>query len=215
MTLVQRWSADIPLLQTSEMRSTHILVLPPLFEEANRMRRTIVQLMRILDTHGHGVTLPDLPGMGENPALAAGISLREMTDALARLSRQIQQSSQRTVVASFRSGALLDHAVCADGYWRFAPEDGASLLRVMDRMPRDFSDYLSSLTSISRECVGTSSLSERDVLRTVRLTSDKSPACLRVTSPPLWRWAEPGEVPGLAETLANDLSLWTSQCASS
>ena len=49
-------------------RDTRLLVIPPLFEEANKLRRQIVEIMRRLDDAGIDSVLPDLPGCNESKA---------------------------------------------------------------------------------------------------------------------------------------------------
>src|SRR3546814_11084271 len=46
--------------------SATILIVPPLFEEANRTRRTLVLAMRALAAEGFAALLPDLPGQNES-----------------------------------------------------------------------------------------------------------------------------------------------------
>src|SRR3546814_16734741 len=43
-----------------------IVIVPPLFEEANRTRRTLVLAMRALAADGFAAVLPDLPGPNES-----------------------------------------------------------------------------------------------------------------------------------------------------
>ena len=43
-----------------------IMILPSLFEEANRMRRILVEVMRGLVASGLASALPDLPGTNES-----------------------------------------------------------------------------------------------------------------------------------------------------
>src|SRR3546814_4854209 len=45
---------------------TTVLFVPPLFEEANRTRRTLVLAMRALAAQGFAALLPDLPGQNES-----------------------------------------------------------------------------------------------------------------------------------------------------
>ena len=48
--------------------------------------------------------------------------------------------------------------------------------------------------------------------RVVRLSSDPAPADRHVDASPLWRRAEPGDNPALAELLADDIAAWIAAC---
>src|SRR3546814_2798116 len=56
--------------------SATILIVPPLFEEANRTRRTLVLAMRALAAEGFAALLPDLPGQNESqvPLIEAALT---------------------------------------------------------------------------------------------------------------------------------------------
>src|SRR3546814_7955467 len=64
---------------------TTVLFVPPLFEEANRTRRTLVLAMRALAAQGFAALLPDLPG--PNASLVPLISSEEHTSELQSLMR--------------------------------------------------------------------------------------------------------------------------------
>ena len=49
-------------------RTARLMILPPLFDEHNKLRRPIVSVMRRLDRAGIDSVLPDLPGCNESPA---------------------------------------------------------------------------------------------------------------------------------------------------
>ncbi|MCI1143823.1 hypothetical protein MOP88_18565 [Sphingomonas sp. WKB10] len=46
----------------------------------------------------------------------------------------------------------------------------------------------------------------------MRLSSDPAPADRHVDAAPLWRRAEPGDNPALAELLADDIAAWIAAC---
>lgn len=92
-----------------------VLIVPALFEEANRTRRLIAETMRTLAQRGVATVLPDLPGCGES---------------LAPLDRQTLASWRAAVIAAVahfetthvlavRGGALL--APSDRPGWRLAP----------------------------------------------------------------------------------------------
>ena len=54
--------ADEMALSFDQHRRWRLLIVPALFEEANRLRRFTVEVMRRLDNAGVDSFLPDLPG---------------------------------------------------------------------------------------------------------------------------------------------------------
>ena len=185
-----------------------ILVIEPLFEEANLCRRLIADFMRALDAHGIGSELADLPGTGESLIDIADVRLCDWREAVKR--------RDPTFIASFRGGALIDDGA-SRGVWRFAPETGMRIARDLKRTVLTSRDN----TFFSGHALNASFLEELEAatlpspanLRTVRLESDPQPADLKMPGSPLWRRAEPSEDRALAEALAKDLSKWIEQCA--
>ena len=186
-----------------------IIVIEPFFEEANRCRRLIAEVMRSLDTLGVGSSLADLPGTGESSVDIAEVRLADWRAAAKNLNPAL--------VASFRGGALIDD-VASLGSWRFAPETGSRIVRDLKR---------ATLTSVDRTLYAGHALSEeflaeletamplpRASLRTVRLETDADKADIKFPGSPLWRRAEPGEDSALATALAADLADWARQCVS-
>jgi hypothetical protein len=108
-------------------RVHRVLVVPALFDEANRMRRFTVEVMRRLDGAGLDCFLPDLPGTNES---------------LARLQDQTVEGWQHAVMAAaahFRAthvlgirGGCLIVPESLPG-WLYGPVKGASILRQMMR----------------------------------------------------------------------------------
>ncbi|MBY6013837.1 hypothetical protein KUV75_02825 [Qipengyuania gaetbuli] len=74
--MYETWPAPLPEGGTSEEMAlvfkatggNRLLVLPPLFEEANRLRRQLREVMRLLSLRGIASVLPDLPGCNESLA---------------------------------------------------------------------------------------------------------------------------------------------------
>ncbi|MEC8178678.1 MAG: hypothetical protein VX072_03345, partial [Pseudomonadota bacterium] len=71
-------------------RDARLLVIPPLFEEANKLRRQIVEIMRRLDDAGIDSVLPDLPGCNESPAPLENQSLTSWRAAAAEAADRFQ-----------------------------------------------------------------------------------------------------------------------------
>jgi hypothetical protein len=108
-------------------RERRVLVLPALFDEANKLRHFTVEVIRRLDTAGIDAILPDLPGCNESLAPLDEQTLAGWRDDAASAAGHFEA----THVLSIRGGAL-----CApEGLTalRYAPATGSSLLRAMLR----------------------------------------------------------------------------------
>lgn len=195
-------------LRFGENFERQVIVIEPLFEEANRCRKLVATIMRHLATREIGSALADLPGTGESLTDISGVAFGDWQDAVRAL--------QPTFIASFRGGCLLDGSA-SSGAWRFSPETGARVVRDLKR---------AALTSANDTLYAGHALSDaflaeietatppRTVdVRTVRLESDVLEADLKVDGSPLWRRAEPGDDYELAQTLADDIAEWVGRCA--
>lgn len=186
----------------------------PLFEEYNRCRRLLCEVGRRLDHDGIGMILADLAAMGESLTPIGEVSLALWRDEAARIVEKVGP----VVVASLRSGALLDGAGNANGRWRFAPESGARLVRDLRRTALTGETGLYAGHALSDALIAELEAAEPQhfaSLRTVRLESDAQPSDVRLPGTPLWRRAEPGEDAAMAAAMAVDLADWTRQCAAS
>ena len=108
-------------------RARRLLIVPALFDEANRMRRLCVEVMRRLDGAGIDSLLPDLPGWGDSLADPAAQTIADWRRAMADLATDFGASA----VLSIRGGALI--APPALPGWRLSPATGARLLRQLLR----------------------------------------------------------------------------------
>jgi len=206
-----------------------ILLVPPLYDEANRLRRTLVLTMRALASLGHPSILPDLPGQGDSllPSDAASVVL--WREALAQLA---SADSAPLLVASWRGGALLDDAATnAIGWWRMAPQGGASIVKTMMRTriagdkeagrQTSMDDLRAEAERGSVELAGYA-LSGRMIaeleaakpadvspLRQVSVGGSEG----QVPGTALWLRAEPGEDRAMAAAMAADISAWSLTCA--
>jgi hypothetical protein len=115
-------------LAFDEGRSHRLLIVPALFDEANRMRRLTVEVMRRLDLAGIDCILPDLPGCNESRQVLGSASLDAWSSAMVAAARHFRATHVLTV----RGGALL--APQSLPGWRYAPIGGAAILRHMLRM---------------------------------------------------------------------------------
>lgn len=200
-----------------------IIFLPPLFEEMNRTRAFMAALMRLLDQQGFGCWLPDLSGTGESLLPLEKCNWDDWRSAARDAVAHVASSSgKEPLVASIRGGALLDEAVSARCYWRFAPAEGASLARDLVRASMltpeelkaahvELAGYRLCETMLGE--LRDAQLGCPEPLRTVRLSSDRAEADIKVEGPALWRRSEPATAPELAALLASDLSQWSASCA--
>jgi len=108
-------------------RSRRVLVLPALFDEANKLRHFTVEVMRLLDAAGIDALLPDLPGCNESLAPLPAQTLAGWQLASEAAARHFGAS----LVLAVRAGALCTPAGIPEV--RYAPVTGASLLRGMLR----------------------------------------------------------------------------------
>jgi hypothetical protein len=195
-----------------------VLVLPPLFEEANRTRFFLVEMMRGLAAHGVATMLPDLPGTNDSPVATVDARFADWQAAIAALPAPV-------ATISLRGGALLDTAAATGQHWRFAPETGARLLRDMVRstamtssqkaneleMAARTAPSVLAGNAIHPELFGALEAAmpaNTGTIRTVRLEDDPGDADARVAGTPLWRRAEPDHDAALAEVLVADIAAW-------
>ncbi len=204
-----------------------VLFVPPLFDEANRLRRTLVLTMRALAGLGLASALPDLPGQNDSLIATDAVDLDGWRHALAAFAAALDGS---IIVASWRGGALIDDAAPAAGYWRMAPTTGANLLKTMMRAriasekeagrtvtandlrtaardgPVELGGNMLSAAMLSQLEAGTPA--PVTPLRQIALGA--GPGTLNGTA--LWLRAEPGEDAAMARAMATDIHDWARAC---
>lgn len=202
-----------------------ILIVPPLFEEANRTRRTLVLAMRALAASGFAAVLPDLAGQNDSLVALDEVDLARWQGALAGTAAKIDGP---VIVASVRGGALIDHKAKAAAWWRLAPVGGASLLRTLmrarvaaDREAGVNSSLESLQAAAQSESVllagnmlspamvtqlGAAEAQPVEPLRSISLGADG------VAGTALWLRAEPGEDAAMAYAIAADIAAWSKTC---
>ena len=200
-----------------------ILIIPPLFDEMNRVRAMLVGAMRGLAARGVATLLPDLPGCNESIASITAQSVESWRRAVAAAAGQ----RDATHIASIRGGALLLHFV-GSPQWRLAPVNGASLLKTMLRT-RIASDKEAGLNSTIESLMAEAKTGSLE-LSGYRLGGDML-AELNAAIPgytafkimlgdgpdqlkgkPLWLRAEPQEDAEMSAALAADLDRWSASC---
>ena len=219
MTVETCWIAGLPAFSNLADQRFIVLILQPLFEEANRMRRTLALLARALDRQGIGVAMPDFPGMGEHHIGANRVGISDIETASNLLCDALTSQGRPVLVAGFRAACLFDLLPGASANWRFAPEPGDRLVRTLLRteMPEESTEAHAFINGqlISRAFLDDMTrlpLPNPARLRTLRLATDRAEADHHVEASPLWRHAEPGEDPALAEQLAGDILNWAVTC---
>ena len=108
-------------------RLHRLLVLPALFDEANKLRHFTVDVLRRLDEGGIDAFLPDLPGCNESQASLETQSVQSWREAAAAAAEHFSA----THTLSLRGGALCEPTTVPA--IRYAPATGASLLRALLR----------------------------------------------------------------------------------
>ena len=108
-------------------RKRRILILPPLFDEHNKMRHQLVEVMRRLDLSGIDSVLPDLPGCNESTAAIGNQSLTSWKDAAGAAASHFEA----THILAVRGGGLVAPAGLPG--WLYGAVAGKQLLRAMLR----------------------------------------------------------------------------------
>ena len=126
----------------------------------------------------------------------------------------------RPHVIALRGGALLDDAVAAASWWRFAPAPGATLLRQLERAQLVSDREAGAPSGASGEVIELAGYRVSPPLcAALRAADPVTPAgplrSLPFEGPGLapWRRAEPTADPALAERLADDIAEWIRTCA--
>lgn len=206
------------LLRHGEGSPVTLLVLPALFEEANRMRRFTVSIMRGLAGRGIGTVLPDLPGCGESLRALADVSFDDWQDASSALANQMRTAEGRCLSIAVRGGALLDGFT--DHGWRFAPESGDRVLRDMVRATALTSGIKASdLDARAHDepvSLAGNTLSPALYIAlkaATLLPDDRRVFPLAENGTRLWRAAEPGDDPALVAAAVDAIVEWVTRCA--
>jgi hypothetical protein len=196
---VLRFGQDLPVTLT---------VLPALFEEANRMRRFTVCVMRLLTARGIGTVLSDFPGTGESEMALADVSFEDWQRFAATLAQDYPAS------IAFRGGSLLDAPF--KHRWQLAADNGERLLRDMVRATA-FSTGVTAAGLDAQARADPVRLAGNIVnpaLYAALHTATPAPGASASTieGPKLWRLAEPGDDPAYAAAIADEIHIWAKTC---
>jgi hypothetical protein len=196
---VLRFGQDLPVT---------LAVLPALFEEANRMRRFTVSVMRSLADKGIGTALSDFPGTNESKTALHDVFLEDWHESARDLAGKYPAS------IAFRGGCLLDAPF--KHRWQLAPESGERLLRDMARATAFSAGVTAAeLNAQARaESVRLAGNSFNPDLYTKLQTATPLPGASvsAIEGPKLWRLAEPGDDPAYAAVVADEIADWVKSC---
>jgi hypothetical protein len=118
---------EFALTAGPENAATRVLIVPALFDEANRARRMLAEAMRALAAYGVFAALIDLPGCNESLAPLERQGLEDWRSAAAAAATHVRA----THALSLRGGALVAPGDLPG--WRVEPIAGAQVLRPMLR----------------------------------------------------------------------------------
>lgn len=222
MSFESGWIAGHPVFHNISNQDNILLILLPLFEESNRLRKPMVDAMHMLAKHDIGVALPDLPGCGDSLVESMALDLTMIRDAANAVAHEVKGGTKSLFVASLRSACLFDDIAGAQAWWRLAPENGDKLMRTLMRTADTSADdpscrfvagqYLNA--AFVEELTAASAASVRSS-RIVRLSSDRADADYKFDGSPLWRRSEPTEDIVFSQYVAEDISRWIKTCVTS
>jgi hypothetical protein len=203
-----------------------ILIIPPLFDEINRVRRMLVVAMRDLAARGVATVLPDLPGCNESLTPMPEQDLERWRAAVVWAAEQLDV----THIAAIRGGALVDGALPQLPHWRLAPVKGTLLLKTMMRT-RIAGDKEAGITTsidtlmaearnsrvelsghvLNPKMVEQLNVCEPAILPNVR-TVTLGDGTDMISGSALWLRAEPQEDAAMSAAIASDLDRWSASC---
>ena len=203
-------TADEMLLGFDRKRDHRLLVLMPLFDEAGKMRRQIVEMMRVLDQSGVDCFCPDLPGCNESLAPRSEQTLPGWRNAAASAAAHVQA----THVLGVRSGCLVAPGDLPG--WAYEPVKPRSVLSRLARAEQisahEANETVTANELIARGCENGVTLAGwslgADLVKELAANElASSPHHLPITQEevggrPLWLRAEPGFDPAQANAVA-------------
>ena len=201
---------EFALAAGSDGAPARVLIVPALFDEANKTRRLLAQTMRALAERGVASVLPDLPGCGES---LAPLELQDLDSWRAAVRTAVRHFGASRHLA-VRGGALLLPRGARG--WSFEPVAGVAQLRTMVRARtiaarEDGREESSAVLLDSGRVHGLELAGYRLGARMVAgLEQAELPkrskrpvlTLAELGGEPLWRRSEPGDDPALAAALA-------------
>jgi hypothetical protein len=204
-----------------------ILIIPPMFDEMNRVRRMLVTAMRELASQGVATYLPDLPGCNESMAALTDQDLASWRSAVTGAAEQLSV----THIAAIRAGALIDDALPSLPHWRLAPVKGASILKTMMRT-RIAGDKENGITTTADDLMAQARVKHVELsgnllnLNMIEQLNAAEPAVVpnvrtvtigngedMILGSALWLRAEPQDDADMSANIAAELDRWSALCA--
>lgn len=191
-------------------RRVRLLLAPAWFDEANKLRRFTVEVMRRLDRAGIDSLLPDLPGCNESLAPLRQQTLEGWREAMTAAARSLGA----THVLAIRAGALIaPHHLPG---WHYAAQSGPRLLRGMIRArtiasrEAGLAESADTLAATGRSAgltlggwtIGPALFAALEGAEPALAPGQSDIAQSALGGPGLWLRAEPDEDPGQSERLA-------------
>lgn len=191
-------------------RPVRVLVLPAWFDEANKLRRFTLEVMRRLDAAGIDTLLPDLPGCNESLAPTENQTFAGWCSFAVAATEALRA----THVLAIRAGALLAPESLPG--WHYAPQSGPRLLRGMIRArtiasrEAGIAEGAEDLMALGREQglvlggwkLGAEMVRALETAEPVLAPGQSEIAQSAIGGPGLWLRAEPDEDAGQADRLA-------------
>lgn len=191
-------------------RAVRVLVCPAWFDEANKLRRFTVEVMRRLDAAGIDSFLPDLPGCNESLAPLQNQKLGGWRSDLMAAA----QAFGATHLLAIRAGALVAPAGLPG--WHYAAQSGPKLLRGMIRArtiaarEAGISETSEGLMAQGRKTgitlggwpIGAEMFRDLESAEPALAPGQSDIAQSQIGGPGLWLRAEPDEDAGQADRLA-------------
>lgn len=213
-------------LSLAARSNRRVLLVPPLFDEMNRMRKMLVDVMRALHALEISSFLLDLPGTNESLTALDRVTLSDWQKSIQACTQQHQISH----IASFRGGSLTVAAMPSADHWIFTPVKGSTILRTMLRTKvaadRE-AGMITSLAELTAEAeagplelagniigsglftqLNSAEIPDLKNQRIVRLESDNKPADVQIPGSALWLRAEPDDDPEMSSAIARDIAGW-------
>ncbi|MFT6008579.1 MAG: hypothetical protein ACI9TB_001815 [Parasphingorhabdus sp.] len=213
-------------LSAAAQSPCRVMLVPPLFDEMNRLRKMMVDVMRSLAALEVGSFLPDLPGTNESQIALERITLSDWQTAIQACAQQHEISH----IASFRGGALTVTAMDKASHWIFSPVKGATILRTMLRTKvaadreSGLNTSLADLTAkaeagpieLAGNILGSNLFAQMNAAeipelnnqRIIRLESDNKPSDMQIPGSALWLRAEPDDDLAMSSAIAEDIAVW-------
>lgn len=198
------------LLAFDRGRPVRVLVCPAWFDEANKLRRFTVEVMRRLDAAGIDTLLPDLPGCNESLVSLPLQTLAWWHSAMTSAAEMLGA----THVLAIRAGALVAPPNLPG--WHYAAQTGPKLLRGLLRA-RTIAAHEAGITETSEDLIalgresgltlggwsiGAAMIRELETAEPVLAPGQSAIAQSTIDGAGLWLRTEPDDDPGQADRLA-------------